>query len=583
MSGNFVFFPSGPTQAATISAGWDDAAIIAQLLPEQKTQMRREVRQMAEWNRRAALMLVSGLPGATASELSAAADEALRIDQWFSSMAWLADIDATLSPVSVAIDPARVATLAKIAGQAAQQLALISTVVGAFNTATILLTALKAEGVPGATSLAAVPNASPAFGMGVAPVAAPAPTAAQAPTATPPVNPAAAEAAATKAMYELVSARVTANEALIKTVLGTIPASTDAAGKTTGGDGSALLEGTLLATHTLRLSAQTVAQKVLHELGRADPLAGIILLTGTQTLEIGLWRAVQGRIAAIRKTAADAARAVESAKVCLGMPDGAPPPAGIAIATGAAIVTAIGTVVSNAANLASYFQTSYSTRGAAIDGLDDMLFVAAVASQLVDQAIVHVPGAAADEAKAHVLLEELLSLRQQAETDRTTIEQLQKALLTPLASAPGSPPVPAPPPPLPAIAAAGAAIGASNAVIQACDAILASLTTPDATGTIPLTDMSSQAALGSAVDAGAQILRLRVHKVASGIYTREDGRIRAWFRSNENDSPDLHVSGGCVISYMLQHADGRLTLAGTLRDQTPYLQLDTVDEWLGER
>ncbi|WP_373928459.1 hypothetical protein QTN93_15085 [Sphingomonas aerolata] len=539
MSNNFVFFPTRATQAATLTAGFDDPNLIAQLLPAQQAQLRVEIRQMGEWNRRAMLMLVPTLSGATASEISSAAADAQQIDQWFSTTAWVLNIDSTLSPVATAMDPARVSALAKIAGLATQQLAVINTVIGAINAATVLLTALKADA-------AAAPGLLAPMGIMADAAAAPAATSKPTPTATPPSAPApqtpaaqaVAEAAATKAMYELITARVSANEALIKTVLGTIPPSTDAASKVTAGTGSGLLEGTLLTADVIDMCARKIADKVETAPKTGAASVSIILLSGKQTLEVALWRAVQARIAALRTTADDATQKVADAEQALGLraPAADAGPAGLAIVPIAAAVTAIGTLVSNAANLASYFQTSLSTSGMAIEGVDDDLLGSAVASALAKKVKVYMPGAAADEAKAHELIQAISGLRQKAQVGKTTIEELQKARLTP--TPPVTPPMAgAPATPAPAalmsladIATAAAAIGATTAVVQACDALLTSLTTPDAAGTLPLTALSSQAALGKAVDEGAKILRVRVHKTISGVYIKESGRILAFFQ-----------------------------------------------------
>lgn len=588
MAGTFVLFPIAAQDAATIPAGWDDAAIIAQLSADLKTQLRREVRQMAEWNRRAALL--RGLPTANDQEKLTAEDMIFRINRWFADMAWVADVDATLQPISTAIDPARVAALAKIAGQAAQRIAVIGAFVDGFNTATLLLSALQSEGsgVRTATVERAFLDASDSdtvrasnfSRIASSPVNAPAESvsAKQTPPAQAQAGSASADAAAVKARLELISTQVTANEAYMKTLHGTIPGSGEPAGKTTLGDGSGSLEGMLLSADILNLCAEKLAARVADALEQGKQ---VIVLSGSQQLEVGLWRAVQGRIAALQAAAELSSKAVEEAKQAFSANNTTRSFTALAIAPIAAAVTATGTVLANLSNLASYFQTSWSTRGFVVEGTDDAYFANAVATALLGSGLeVYVSGTAADEARAVSLFKTILEMRQQAEIGKTTVEALQKSLLMPATQPPNGVPLPLSDGTVEKVASAGAALGATMSVIQACDALITSLTSPDAAGAIPFTALASQATLGATIDRGALVLRIKVHKTLAGIYTKEDGKIRALFRSQENDAPELYVSGGAVVSFSLHNVDGRVLAAGTLRDQTKYLQLDLVDGWL---
>ncbi len=581
MSGTFVLFPQMAAAPATLPAGWDDQAIIAQLSPELLTKLRREVRQMAEWNRRA--VLLKGLASAAGEGKASAEDQILRINRWFADEAWRMDVDLTLQPIGTSIDPARVAMLAKLAGQAAQRIAAINTFVDAVNTATLLANALQSEGgamtalgdetimsvaVDGIGTVAKSPTPIPIGRRAGAP-------ATESPPSGPDQTSSAADVTALKASLELITARVGINEAAAKLALGTIAASGEAAGKLTLGENSGLLESTLLAADTLARCAGKVRKEMEQALGGDRPP---IIVTGADLPDVGLWRAVQGRIRALGALAERARAALVRARQTFGETTETDIGAAFAVASVGAAVTAVGTIVSNLANLASYFQTSWTTKGFVVDGVDDGLFAKAVASNLIEGGFeVYAVGTTADEPMALALFDAVLGHRQTGEEVKAAAEALQTSLVP--AQGPGNGGTPSDL--LARATSAGAAIGAATAVIEACDALIANLTTPNAAGVSPLTMLSIQASMGSLMDRAALALRLRVHRSLGGLYAKENGKIREWFRND--DTPNLHVTGGAVVSYELLAADGRILAAGMLRDQTDYLPLDEVDGWLDKR
>lgn len=571
MSWTFLRFPDDPKTPGEVAEDWSDPTLVAALRADQQAQLRSELRQMAEWNRRAALLKVTAANGATPEQEQRAEREAALIDDWFWNSAWEDAIDAATKPVTMALDPASVAALAKAARRARQDLAGITAAISALKIATLLLSSLKADA--GQTVAAPAAAAMAPAWLSALQTTAGAQLTDEKDSEDPKTVVAQADAlqkqaAALKAMYDAMEARVGANEALVKSALGTIAPSVDAAAKMTAGENAGLLEGTLLAANVINISARRIADEVKAALDGSTP--ALVVHGGTGALDVAMWRAVKARIAALEAMVNEVETQLAATEAALSRaPSGGPIPANFPLAPLTAAITTFGVLLGNAANLASYFQTSFTVTGEPVEGVDDQLLVAATARCLSKSFTVYLPGASPNEAKAFALIETISTFRQRADVAIARLDSLDAAITPPAA-----------PPNAKALALAAGARGAATAVTKACDALLNSLITPDANGVLPLGLMASQATLGAILDAGAKIVRVKVHQVSHGLYVREDGRLTAFFRRRENDSPEMEVAGGAVISFTLQEADGKILTAASLRDQSSYLRLNMVDSWL---
>jgi hypothetical protein len=222
------------------------------------------------------------------------------------------------------------------------------------------------------------------------------------------------------------------------------------------------------------------------------------------------------------------------------------------------------------AKILGFFKTDYSIGGLDVK-LDESMLLYTVAGQLQSKEV-HLPLVYAPKAQIDAMaglaneLSELVVLRNRAATQldarnrQIADRQQQVAALHQQAADAGQPDTlnPAPDALLRDIATWKAETAQLTSVIALYDAFAGALTTLDANGTVPVSGLIQEYAVGTALKAEAGVLLLRLEHTGGGYLLKKN-----LFTGLFGEMPLYHM-GGATVSYVLLAGDNGHVLAGDM-------------------